>query len=65
MFLSEAPPSIRDLEKLISEEPAKIMEWCNLNKLSINIKKHNDTIAKSHKTKSGNMNVTLPNWNEG
>ena len=32
-------PSIRDLEKLMNEELAKIKEWCDRNKLSINIKK--------------------------
>ena len=42
-------PSIRDLEKLINEELAKTKEWCNLNKLSINIKKHNYMIVKSPK----------------
>lgn len=40
------------------------MEWCNLYKLSINIKKNDDTTAKSSKTKLGNKNVKLPNWNE-
>ena len=32
-------PSIQDLKKLINEELAKIKEWCDPNKLSINIKK--------------------------
>ena len=45
-------PSIR--EKLINEELAKIKEWCDLNKLSINIKKTNYMIVKSLKKKSGN-----------
>ena len=54
-------PSIRDLEKLINEELAKIKEWCNLNKLSINIKKTNYMIVKSPKKKSGNINIRLPN----
>ena len=54
-------PSIRDLEKLINEELAKIKEWCDLNKLSINIKKTNYMIVKSPKKKSGNINIRLPN----
>ena len=54
-------PSIRDLEKLIKEELAKIKEWYDLNKLSINIKKTNDMIVKSPKKKSGNINFRLPN----
>ena len=54
-------PSIRDLEKLINEELAKIKEWCDLNKLSINIKKTNYMIVKSPKKKSGNINIKLPN----
>ena len=44
-------PSIRDLEKLINEELAKIKEWCDLNKLSINIKKTNYKIVKIRKHK--------------
>ena len=54
-------PSIRDLEKLINEELAKIKEWCDLNKLSINIKKTNYTIVESPKKKSGNINIKLLN----
>ena len=57
-------PSIRDLEKLMNEELAKIKEWCDLNKLSINIKKTNYMIVKSPKKKPGNTNITLPN-NDG
>lgn len=33
---AESSPSIRDVEKVITQEPAKIEEWCNLSKLSIN-----------------------------
>ena len=54
-------PHIRDLEKLINEELAKIKEWCDLNKLSINIKKTNYMIVKSPEKKSGNINIKLPN----
>ena len=54
-------PSIQDLEKLINEGLVKIKEWCDLNKLSINIKKNNYMIVKSSKKKSGNINVKLPN----
>ena len=54
-------PSIRDLEKLINEELAKIKEWCDLNKLSINIKKTNYMIVKSPYKKSGNINIKVPN----
>ena len=57
-------PSIRDLEKLMNEELAKIKEWCDLNKLSINIKKTNYMIVKSQKKKPGNTNIKLPN-NDG
>ena len=32
---------IRNLENLFNEEVAKIKEWCDLNKLSINMKKAN------------------------
>ena len=32
---------IRDLEKLFNEEVAKIKEWCDVNKLSVNIEKAN------------------------
>ena len=54
-------PSIRDLEKLMNEELAKIKEWCDLNKLSINIKKTNYMIVKSPKKKPGNTNIKLSN----
>ena len=54
-------PSIQDLEKLINEDLVKIKEWCDLNKLSINIKKTNYMIVKSPKKKSGNINIRLPN----
>ena len=57
-------PSFRDLEKLMNEELAKIKEWCDLNKLSINIKKTNYMIVKSPKKKPGNTNIKLPN-NDG
>ena len=56
-------PSIRDLEKLMNEELAKIKEWCDLNKLSINIKKTNYMTVKSPKKKPGNTNIKLPNNN--
>ena len=49
----------------MNEELAKIKEWCNLNKLSINIiKKTNYMIVKSPKKKPGNTNIKLPN-NDG
>ena len=50
-------PSIRDLEKLMNEELAKIKEWCDLNKLSINIKKTNYMIVESPKKKPGYTNI--------
>ena len=59
--LFASSPSIRDLEKLTNEELAKIKEWCDLNKLSINIKKTNYMIVKSPKKKSENINIRLPN----
>ena len=62
MFASS--PSIRDLEKLMNEELAKIKEWCDLNKLSINIKKTKYMIVKFPKKKPGNTNIKLPN-NDG
>ena len=54
-------PSIRDLEKLINEELAKIKEWCDLYKRSININKTNYMIVKSPYKKSENINIKLPN----
>ncbi len=39
--------SINDLEKLMNEELMKVKKWCDLNKLSINIKKTNYMIIKS------------------
>ena len=45
--LFASSPSIQDLEKLINEGLVKIKEWCDLNKLSINIKKTNYMIVKS------------------
>ena len=59
--LLASSPSIRDLEKLINEELAKIKEWFDVNKLSINIKKTNYMIVKSLKKKSENINIRLPN----
>ena len=56
--------SIRALEKLMNEELAKVKEWCDLNKLSINIKKTNYMIVKSPKKKPENTNIKLPN-NDG
>ena len=38
--------SINDLEKLMNEELMKVKKWCDLNKLSINIKKTNYMIAQ-------------------
>ena len=60
----DSADSIRDLEKLNNRELAKIKEWCDLNKLSINIKKTNCMIVKSRKKTSGNQNVKLPNKDE-
>lgn len=34
-------PIIRYLKQLFNEELAKIKQWCDLNKLSINVKKTN------------------------
>ena len=49
------------LKKLINEELVKMQEWCDLNKLCINIKKTIYMIVKSPKRKSGNINIKLPN----
>ena len=41
----------------------KSKKWCDLNRLSTNIKKTNNycVIVKSPKKKSGNINIKLPN----
>lgn len=39
--------SIIELESLVNEELIKVKEWCNQNKLSINLKKTNFMIIKS------------------
>lgn len=60
MFASS--PSINDLEILVNEELAKVKEWCDINKLSINIKKTNFMIIKSPRKKEiGNINIKLTN----
>ena len=45
-YVFASSPSIRDLEKLDNGELAKIKECCDLNKLSINIKKTYYMIVK-------------------
>ena len=52
--------SIKDLEILINEE--KVKKWCDLNKLSINIKKTNYMIVKSSNKKiTENININITN----
>ena len=54
-------PIIRDLETLFNEELAKIKQWCDLNKLSINVKKTNYMIVKSPQKRGGNINIKFTN----
>ena len=54
-------PCARDLENQLTKSWPRIKEWCNLDKLNLNIKKTNYMIVKSPKQKSGNINITLPN----
>ena len=54
--------SIKDLEILINEELTKVKKWCDLNKLSINIKKTNYMIVKSSNKKiTENINIKITN----
>ena len=41
-----------ELQKLINQELSKVKEWCDLNELSINLKKTNYMIIKSPKKKT-------------
>ena len=54
-----------ELQNLINHELSKVKEWCNLNKLSINLKKTNYMIIKSPKKKTNiSWDVKLTN-NDG
>jgi hypothetical protein len=54
--------SIKDLEILMNEELTNVKKWCDLNKLSINIKKTNYMIVKSSNKKiTENINIKITN----
>ena len=56
-----------ELQNLINHELSKVKEWCDLNKLSINLKKTNYMIIKSPKKKTNitsDVNLKLTN-NDG
>ena len=54
-----------ELQNLINHELSKVKEWCDLNKLSINLKKTNYMIIKSPKKKTNiTWDVKLTN-NDG
>lgn len=53
---------LEELELLINEELARVQEWLMLNKLTLNVKKSNFVIFKSHKRKlKKHMSLKLNN----
>ena len=52
---------IKSLELQINLELKKVKEWCDINKLSINLKKTNYMIVKSPKKKNMNVNINITN----
>ena len=57
--------SYSELETIINEELVRVKEWCDLNKLSLNIKKTNYMIIKSPKKKLANAIEIKINNNDG
>ena len=50
---------LNSLETLINSQLEKVKEWCDVNKLSINISKTNYMITKSFRKISGNVEIKL------
>ena len=54
--------NLEELEQLINRELSKVVEWCNTNRLSINIQKTNFMIIKSpHKKLTKNVEIKISN----
>ena len=51
----------KSLELEMNLELKKVKEWCDINKLSINLKKTNYTIVKSPRKKNMNVNINITN----
>ena len=45
----------------MNSELKKVKEWCDINKLSINLKKTNYMIVKSPRKKNMNVNINITN----
>ena len=54
---------IKSLELQMNLELKKVKEWCDINKLSINLKKTNYVIVKSPRKKNMNVNINITNRN--
>ena len=52
---------IKSLELQMNLELKKVKEWCDINKLSINLKKTNYMIVKSPRKKNMNVNINITN----
>ena len=50
---------LKSLELQMNLELKKVKEWCDINKLSINLKKTNHMIAKSPRKKNMNVNINM------
>ena len=50
---------LKSLEALINSELEKVKEWCDVNKLSINLSKTNYMIIKSSRKPSENIEIKL------
>ena len=51
----------KSLELLMNSELKKVKEWCDINKLSINLKKTNFMIIKPQRKKNMNISINITN----
>ena len=52
---------LKSLELLMNSELKKVKEWCDINKLSINLKKTNFMIIKPQRKKNMNISINITN----